>query len=74
MSNILKVGDTILWRGSWGEKDPVEAIVDGMEEVQPGEKYGEPVSQMEWSLVKQNYAVVTLNNGHWAYGCQLDPL
>ena len=68
--STLKVGDKVLWRGSWGAESPVKVTVISIDRVSPGEKYGEPVDSMDWDEVPR-YAVVSLDNGHWAYGQQL---
>jgi hypothetical protein len=60
---ILKVGDEVYSR--WGQ-----TTVKRIEECADGEKYGREVKSMPWLLVPL-YAVVDLNNGHWAYGYQI---
>jgi hypothetical protein len=71
--DTLKVGDTVLWRGGWGHQTVLPARVEYLDRVEPGEKYGDAVPSMPWSEVPV-CAVVTLDNGHWAYGSQLSPL
>lgn len=67
----LKVGDKVMWRGGFGTEIPKVATVKSIELCEPGEKYGEDVSEASWS--ERNRLVVDLDNGHWAYGSQLSP-
>ena len=69
----LKVGDKVMWRGGWGTQAPQEATVVVLEECEPGQKDGRDVKTMHWALVP-SMAVVSLDNGHWAYGDQLEPM
>ena len=71
----LKVGDKVIWRGSWGKDNPKEATVIGIERTLiPGSKYGDQVDELDWDLVEEGYCIVNLDNEHWAYGYQLEPL
>jgi hypothetical protein len=72
MKTTLHIGDTVLWRGGFGNHAPVPAKVKGIERVSPGEKYGDDVQSLPWIEVPTR-AVVDLDNGHWAYGAQLSP-
>ena len=69
----LKVGDKVMWSGSWGKDSDKEATVTDIEVVKSGEKYGELIDEVPWSIVGEN-TVVTLDNGHWAYGYQIKPV
>jgi len=71
-NEILKVGDKVMWRGAWGKETPKEAVVTEMALCAVGEKYGKPISSAKWSTVENEKVVVDLDNGHWAYGYQLD--
>lgn len=76
MSNFLSIGDEVLWRGGWG-KDPAKVTkVTSIEVCQPGNKYGNKVSTVEWEGVLNGNTniVVDLSNGHWAYGSQINPV
>lgn len=75
MSNkpIIKVGDTVMWRGCFGRDAAVPAKIEQMEMTeQPRTKYGVEVRAAFWD--DKDYLLVTLDNGHWAYGEQLSPL
>lgn len=70
---MLNVGDTVLWRGSWGTAAPQATRVTDIEKTaHEHEKYGEPVDAIAW--VDARRCVVSLSNGHWAYGYQLLPV
>ena len=72
MSGTVKIGDTVVWRGSWGSDASVKAKVTAMditEEVRS--KYGEPVGEVPWFLVKENRVIFHLDNERWAYGSQI---
>lgn len=71
MSDKLKIGDKVMWRGAWGKEPAEEAIIDGIELCPDGGKYGDAVESVTWSTVKNGGVVVSLDNGHWAYGHQI---
>ena len=67
---MINIGDEVLWRGSWGTDAPMPAKIVSMELCQhEREKYGIPVT--EAYDIDKNRLVVSLDNGHWAYGEQL---
>jgi hypothetical protein len=69
--NDLKVGDTVLWRGGFGSDPAKPAKVTHIEIVKLGQKEGGvEVQDVPWGIVR-DYVVVSLDNGHWAYGRQL---
>ena len=68
--STLKIGDEVIWRGSWGKDAPQLAKVEEIE-ITKGGKYGNPVDEVEWSEVYERNLVVTLDNGHWAYASQI---
>ena len=73
--NDLKIGDTVLWRGGFGLDPAREVIVEGIELIaEAGSKYGTPVQAAPWHHLTGRHAVISLNNQHWAYGCQISPL
>ena len=71
----LKVGDKVMWRGAWGQEPPKEAVIETMELCAVNSKYGyKEIKQAKWETVHACKVIVTLTNGHWAYGNQLDPI
>jgi hypothetical protein len=69
----LRVGDKVRWRGNWGTGGSMVVEVVSIEHVESGEKFGENVEEIDWDKVADEI-VVTLDNGHWAYGYQLRPV
>ncbi len=70
--SMMKVGDKVMWRGCFGMDAARPAVIEAIEETEhPRTKYGWGVQQIPWS--RKNYALVTLDNGHWAYGEQISP-
>jgi hypothetical protein len=74
MENVLRVGDSVMWRGGFGSDAPKLAIVKNIEICSEGSKNGMKVSNCDWEKVKKGNVVVDLSNGHWCYGSQLDPI
>ena len=73
-TNTLKVGDTVSWRGAWGNQASSLARVKSIDLVEPGEKHGyQSVEEVDWSRVPTE-VVVDLDNGHWAYGRHITEL
>lgn len=74
MSNTLKIGDKVTWRGGWGSDAPQVVRVVSMEVTdEPREKYGDLVDEVDWSLVEENRVCFVLDNGKWAYSEQITP-
>ncbi len=72
MTQLLCVGDKVLWRGAFGTEGPRVAVVVSIELCdEPHGKYGRRVPEVEWDLRER--LNVTLDNSHWAYGDQLEP-
>ena len=72
-SDVVRVGDTVIWRGSWGRDAPKKAVIEQMELCsRPHEKYGESVNSALWK--DKDRLCVTLSNGSWAYGYQISPV
>jgi primase-polymerase (primpol)-like protein len=69
----LKIGDEVIWRGSWGKDAPKRAKVEAIE-ITGGGKYGDSVDEVEWSKVCDRNITVVLDNGHWAYASQISPV
>ena len=72
--DILKTGDKVMWRGAWGSEPPIEAIVTEITLCPVGKKYGKPIKSTKWETIRAGKIVVSLDNGHWAYGTQLEPI
>ena len=70
----LKVGDTVIWRGSWGSDSPEKAKVEGIEINTHGGKHGDDVEECDWSEVTRDNCIISLDNSHWAYGNQIKPV
>jgi len=71
-TNNVSVGDIVVWRGSFGQDKPEQAIVMGLEITQyPNEKDGTKVESALWKEVYENRVIFSLDNGHWAYGRQI---
>ena len=70
MSNTLKIGDQVSWRGGFGSDNALIATVIGIE-VTNGEKYGDDVEEVLWEEVYDRNVVVDLDNSHWAYAEQI---
>ena len=70
MSKVLKIGDTVLWRGGFGSEPARLAVVEGIE-ITGGYKYGDSVDEVPWSEVYDRNVTVDLENGHWAYAEQI---
>lgn len=69
--SILKIGDVVWWRGTWGAEPPKQATINRIEKTEfYRSKYGEEVNEVNWN---DNFVVI-LDNGHWAYNFQLQPL
>lgn len=66
---VLKVGDSVMWRGGFGRDKAQQAVVKTIELCEDGEKYGTPVDEVDTNLLHR--VVVDLDNGHWAYGDQI---
>lgn len=73
MIKTIKVGDSVMWRGSWGADAPRRVKVTGIELCErEREKYGTPVSEV--SICDLARCVFDLSCGCWAYGSQISPL
>jgi hypothetical protein len=66
----LKVGDKVMWRGSWGKDIAKKTTVTDID-VWNGTDL-ENAKEADWELVSGGReVVVSLSNGFWAYGFQL---
>jgi len=71
-SDTLRIGDTLMWRGSFGMEPARPAKVIGITISYHGDKYGESVEEIEWDNALYNRAVIlTLDNNSWCYGDQI---
>jgi hypothetical protein len=72
MSNdILRIGDTVMWRGGFGTAPARPTKVTDIEVCDPGFKEGTPVDEIPWSEVRGRRVVVSTAAGPWAYGEQI---
>lgn len=68
---IIKIGDTIIWNGTFGYDDPKTAKIIYLELCKnKHDKYGVPVEFI--SIKDKNRAIFNLDNGYWAYGSQIE--
>ena len=66
-------GETVMWRGSWGNDAPEPATIK-MLELCPAPNMREGIIVDEAYVIDKNRLVVTLDNGCWAYGFQIDKM
>ena len=67
----IKVGMTVIYRGSWGHDAPKEAKIEAMELCESeNEKYGEQVDEVAIEDIRRT--TFDLNDEHWCYGWQVD--
>lgn len=72
MTDVLRIGDTVLWRGSFGREPAVPAVIENMQITDyPHSKYGEDADEVPIQLVQENRVVFDLTNGHWCYSQQI---
>jgi len=74
MSKVVKVGDTVQWRGAWGSQAAQPAVVKGLElmEYEGQKEGGISVDEAPHDLIKAGLIIFDLDNGHWAYSSQID--
>ena len=71
--NELRIGDTVLWSGSWGNDTEQEVVVERIE-VDCSNDEGTEVDSVDWEAVVDRTVTVVLDNNHWAYGFQIKPV
>jgi hypothetical protein len=81
--DILRIGDKVMWRGSWGFNslhrhvrsflEPQVATVVNISR-DAHNKDGTPVDSIPWTEVKGRTVIIDLDNNHWAYGFQIYPI
>ena len=70
---LVKIGDTVKWRGSFGMDAPKSAVVSGLTITDyPRDKDGIDVDEVDSSLIAENRVLFELENGHWAYSEQIE--
>lgn len=70
---MLRVGDEILYRPSWGSGPLTRVRIERMEvTTEPRSAYGTETDEVSWSLVQANRVVFDLDNGKWAYSDAVD--
>ena len=74
MTDKIKVGSKVMWRGSFGRAEPVEAEIECIQRVAQGCKTGTVVNSLSWSTINGRNVVIDLTNGHWCYGNQISPI
>lgn len=67
VAKTIKVGEKVMWSGGFGAQAEKPARITGIEVCDEGEKNGDPVDKASLD----DNLVVTLDNGHWAYGDQI---
>ena len=75
MSDTLRVGDDVLWRGSFGMEEPKKVIVKGIQlNYSNGSKDGVAVDEIDWWHIQERNQIIDLDNGHWAWAFQIKPI
>lgn len=67
--STIKIGDSVLWSGCWGRDPQQRTTITEIEHCPNGGKYGESVNEIDTN--RKDECVFTLENGHWAYGYQI---
>lgn len=70
---MLKIGHRVNWRGAWGRQAAKEVTVTGIEIGCVG-KTGHTVGWTFWEAIEGRNTIVSLDNGHWAYGNQISKI
>jgi hypothetical protein len=72
IEHILTVGDSVMWRGAWGQDPAKETVLDVIEaDADLDDRAGTRVESLPWSRVPRS--ILTITNGHWAYCYQISP-
>jgi hypothetical protein len=75
MKKILKVGDQVMLRGSWGSDAPLEAEVKSITLVETTALDGIDVPAVFWEDIANRDVVLTFTDRkQWAYGFQISPM
>lgn len=71
MKSFLEIGDHVLFHSNDGKTR--ESVITNIEiTAEPGEMYGLPVKEIDWS--RRSCVVVDLDDGKWAFGTQIEPV
>lgn len=73
-TGTLKTGDPVKWRGGFGTHPAQEARVVGITLMDDTATCIGNVEQIAWGLTDNRLVTVVLDNGHWAYGFQVEPV
>ena len=66
-----RIGQTVEWRGAWGSQPMKFAVITSLERTNRSrEKYGVSVDH----IMDGEHFVCNLDNGHWAYDFQINPV
>lgn len=69
---MIKINDTIKYRGFFGAGNLIEAKVERMElSKYPRMRDGDSVQVVDIESVRANKVVFSLSNGHWCYSDQV---
>lgn len=69
----IKVGMTVVYRGSWGHDAPKQTQIEAIELCeQEHEKYGVQVNEADVKDIRR--CVFDLTDGHWCYGYQIQSI
>lgn len=69
---MLKIGDTVRWRGNFGTASPKDAVVKGINKGEyNGDKDGESINEVPWNKFGDRRYLVDLDNGSWAWANQI---
>jgi hypothetical protein len=74
VKGVLKLNDTVSWRGAWGNEPAKPAVIESIEVKCNGTKSGTEVDSVEWNEVTRENVVVNLVHGNWAYGNQISEI
>jgi len=69
---VVRVGDRVRWSGGFGRLAAEECTVARMELTMPGAAHGQKINEADEELMKSGRVIFDLNNGHWAYGYQIE--
>lgn len=71
MSDVVKVGDTVVWRGEWGGAEPKTARVVSTFQASPPHLICGPDGGKEIEFPQRVKTAYVLDNGNWCYAEQI---